>query len=190
MRTAKYIKECWQELWNPDSYQWQIVDRILFPTLPVIAFLAYLLPRTWGGAMSNLVWVIPLAIWVMFLVFFIPYRLVSKYHNRHEATLEELSELWLSGNAIRTEIYKRYKEMTADDAKSLSGAWMQQAASIFLSNPHELGKARLISLHIENQDADIPIPEGWSRQNLITGYYIKMAIQTGKINAIVQDLLK
>jgi hypothetical protein len=139
---------------------------------------------------SNLVWIIPLVVWLAFLVLVVPYRLVSKYHNKHESTLEKLADIWVLGNKIKTEIYRGYHEETADNVHELFKQWMESVRDVFMLNRNELGLAKFMSLDIENQDAvAIPIPEGWDKSNPVTGYYILLVARLSKLNKIMQSLL-
>ena len=112
MGIRQYIKEIWLELWNPDSRIWQLIDRILFALLPVIALLSVIISKTtkitegWRDIMTNLIWIIPLAVWLLFLLLVVPYRLASKYHRqRNEAQelykpIEELANI-KSGDIVK-----------------------------------------------------------------------------------------
>ena len=86
MRTWEYIKVFWIELWNPDSRAWQYIDRILFILLPVSSLLAGIFKNSkqpeWGDIMTNLVWIIPLSIWLLFILLVVPFRLVNKYYRQ------------------------------------------------------------------------------------------------------------
>ncbi|MFH1381765.1 MAG: hypothetical protein ABIH70_02615 [Chloroflexota bacterium] len=89
-----YIRECWSELWNPESRAWQYIDRILFFILPFVSLALFLIPKAstserWRDMMLNLGWVLPLSIWILFLLLFVPYRVAGKYKNqRNEAILQ------------------------------------------------------------------------------------------------------
>lgn len=84
MGIKEYIKEWWGELWNSDSSAWQVVDRILFILIPIILFTLIIIPKDsisqlWRDTVTNLSWIIPLSIWVIFLLIIVPFRLASKY---------------------------------------------------------------------------------------------------------------
>jgi len=85
-----YIKDCWHELWNPDSKTWQHIDRILFILLPLIPLLSHIMPEQWKESMANLVWAVPLSIWVAFCFLIVPYRLATKYRKQGIETKERL----------------------------------------------------------------------------------------------------
>lgn len=77
-----YIKECWRELWNPNSRAWQYIDRILFILLPIITVISLRIPKGYEeqwGIMLNLAWIIPLSIWLFVLLLLVPYKVASKY---------------------------------------------------------------------------------------------------------------
>ncbi|MFC1941088.1 hypothetical protein ACFLWL_01575 [Chloroflexota bacterium] len=195
MGIINYIREYWSNLWNPDARTWQYIDRILFVILPFTSLILFITPvstsKGWISAMLNLVWVIPLGIWLLFVLLVVPYRMVSKYHRRHKATIGQLLAVWVSGDKLKTEVYTRRNQMTVEDIKEGFKQWGESVSDVFLSNPNELGLAKLISLNVENKDAeDVAIPQDWDRNDLGTGYYIYLAVQTSKINRIIQDLSK
>jgi hypothetical protein len=76
------VKDWWKELWNPDNRIWQFVDRALFVFLPLVALFLFFtpnIPQGWKDIMSNLMWLIPLSIWVLFSLTVIPLKLASRY---------------------------------------------------------------------------------------------------------------
>jgi hypothetical protein len=91
MAIRKYIRDFWHELWTPDSRAWQYTVRILFPCLPALTILSFFAPQGWKDAMANLVWVIPFATWILFILLVIPYRLASKYRKQGTETEEKLN---------------------------------------------------------------------------------------------------
>ena len=100
MGLGKYCKEWWGELWDSESRAWQITDRILFIVMPLISFVLTIIPKPftsqeWRGSMTNLDWVIPLAIWVLFLLIIVPYRLVTKYERGWNVGCKRILELEL-----------------------------------------------------------------------------------------------
>jgi hypothetical protein len=188
MRTTKYIKEYWQEMWNPDSRQWQIIDRILFPVLPALTFTAYLLPRAWGSTMSNLVWIVPLAVWVMFFVLFVPYRLVSKYHNKYEDTVSELLKFHKAGSSLKKAIYDQRADTQSVEA--LYREWEIRLCDCFLRH-RELGEAHLLGIYPEKKDIiKDSVPSSWGENRLTEGRYLWVDAQLGLIKSLIQDLLK
>ncbi len=90
---GEYIREYWSEIWNPDNRVWQYVDRILFPLLPLLSVILLIIPERYKVIMTNLVWVIPLSLWVLFLVLIVPYRLTSKYNRKWKEATQRVVEL-------------------------------------------------------------------------------------------------
>jgi len=68
--------------------------------------------------------------------------------------------------------------------------WGTMIGVVFADHPHELGPAKLLSLKIENEDLNIPIPNDWDKNNATSGIYIMVAVQLKKLNSIMQELLK
>ena len=194
MRIQDYTTIYLRELWSTEDKLWKIVDRTLLLTSVLTAIVLFVVPRFQQGGnaiMSMLAWLIPLGIWVLFVLTIVPYRLVSKYHRKHQATIDQLVTVWVSGNKLKTEIYAEYKQVKEDDIKERCTQWTQSVVGVFLANPHQLGLTKLISLEAENKDAaDIPLPQVMRKNDLITGYYINLAVQISKINHIIQDLSK
>lgn len=196
MRAKEYTGECWAEFWNSDSKAWRVIDRLSFFLLPFISFILFVLPkfganRGWDNMLVNLSWIIPLAILLLYLLIIVPYRLVGKYHRKHQTTIDRLVTVWSDGNKLKTEIYANYKQLVTDNVKERYNKWVYSVVDVFLDNPNELGKAKLISLDVENKDAiDVPLPQVMERNNEITGYYIYLATRVSKLNRIIQDLSK
>jgi hypothetical protein len=93
----EYFWEWWQELWNSESLAWKITDRILFPVLPAIALLVSInrdhIPQVWRDAVMNIAVIIPLAIWLVFILFVIQYRLFAKYKQKFVELNNQYKEL-------------------------------------------------------------------------------------------------
>lgn len=107
MGIRQYIKEAWNELWNPDSRPWRYIGRILFPLLPIISLLGILIPQKWVGIMTIL---IPLSIWFAFIFFVVPYKLVCKYHSRYDEAKSKNEELIREKTATRLVMAYRDQE--------------------------------------------------------------------------------
>jgi len=95
MEVRGYIREFWSELWNPDNRVWQFIDRILFLLLPVITLLLVIIPKAqrWKDIMTNLTWIIPLSIWILFLLLIVPYRLANKKQQELNVAKQKIQEL-------------------------------------------------------------------------------------------------
>ena len=88
----EYSRDCWRELWNPESRIWQYIDRILFILMPIISLIFALVlhsskeSESLGVMIANLIWIIPLLIWFLVLLLIVPYRVANKYkQQRNEA---------------------------------------------------------------------------------------------------------
>jgi len=186
-----YLMGCWVELWNPDSRAWQFTDRILFVILPVFSFVLFIIPKTesqtWRDDMLNLAWIIPLSVWILFLLVIVPYRLVRRYHYKHEDTAEKLTDAYIVGEKLKTAIFTEHDD--GEMATVLYKDWGELVAKVFMDDPVELGTKRLIGLSVENTDLKTPIPEDWDTADPATGIYIMLDVQLRKLNSLIQGLL-
>lgn len=110
----EYIKDCWRELWNPDSRVWQYIDRIAFMLLPLISLVFAIIfkasdeSESWRVMMANLAWVIPLLIWFLVLLVVVPYKVANKYK--------------LQFNEARALLLAKPKPIPLENRKELRGA--------------------------------------------------------------------
>lgn len=184
-----YVKKSWAELWNPDVRIWQYTDRALFVALPLISLVLFIWPtqpsmRGWADTMLNMAWIIPLALWLLFLLIVVPFRLVSKYHHRHESTIQELLHVYESGDRLKTAIFSDRKDN--ETATKLYKEWGDLLAQSFMRNPNELGAARLIGMVVDNAELDITITDDWKEPT--AGIYILLSVQLRKLNLTIQNL--
>ena len=191
MRIGAYIKEHWKELWNPDSSAWQRTDRILFVALPIVSLVLSLIPsepepQSWRSTMLSFAWVIPLVVWGLFLLVVVPYRLVSRYHCKHESVIQELLSVYLAGDKLKTAVFNRHDD--GEGATALYKEWGGLVAKVFTDNPVELGVKRLIGIKVESTDLKTPIPDSWKDDDLATGVYITLDVQLRKLNSLIQEL--
>lgn len=111
MDIRQYITEYWNDLWNPNSKVWQYIDRILFILLPLITLrpITLSIPKGGRAVMENMIWVIPLGIWVLFLLLVVPYRLVNKY--KRQSDKDNLALKTLKEENTNSEVAKLAHEL-------------------------------------------------------------------------------
>jgi hypothetical protein len=175
------VKDWWGELWNPDNRAWQIIDRFLFILLPLIALCMFLfpnIPQEWKSIMSNLLWLIPLSIWVLFSVTVIPLKMASKYRkenailksqikeiqkpNKNLGIRKKLTDLWCDGLTLQFDHAGVGKPIPTERINN----WILETSK-YVSE--ELGKDYLTTLYtIDNAAIPIFTPDSKEHKESVT----------------------